>query len=473
MNVGSMGVLRSILFMLHSLSVGVLFAESANVRSEAQYRDANTPFETIEEIRQYVASTKDEVRVCSEQIFSRSLGEPIGGDVLAYWHRIYTNISQHLHRALRSQQFHCVDVWNAFEELNTFFVELSGNQDFNEAVRFHSENTRDNIESDLFQRYVLRSHNSCETCLHLHGNTLRKKSTNAGFSVLNLLSVNALPEHMYADLICIQDAMTALDARTLYETLHPYYSHFIYQSPSLVTGKHFQKSILIASRYPLTNICCSQAGFLDFLLGEENAPLGHIYLAHAELDSSLQTETVPLEKIMEKIRDDISQNASIPVLLCGELEHSLLFSESMQRLLHAYFYPERADGAWLLKSSSHDFFQLRDHDYYIDTISMPVSNGELGLLSTIRPVSQGSVGLNCKSLRSTYLNKYNVLLCGGHAEASAGKDNEGNASFEGSLSFSERSESGIEYSGGVSVEVNRDRDGSVSTEGRVSGGISW
>lgn len=123
------------------------------------------------------------------------------------------------------------------------------------------------------------------------------------------------------------------------------------------------------------------------------------------------------------------------------------------------------------------FLNYTTHDQWdFETVVIPMNdldgteNQHAGLLTSLRKFDTIYVNISSNNNR---LAGDNVILCGGHAEASAEKDSQGNSSASAGVSISETSDNGTTYSVGASGEMSKDSEGNASAKGGFTVTIDW
>ncbi len=217
-------------------------------------------------------------------------------------------------------------------------------------------------------------------------------------------------------------------------------------------------------------------GFFDFVIKNGEETLGHICVINFKEAPYKETQARKCMRLIERMQEDIlkMEEELIPFFLCGDFR-ALQFSEEGKALMDAYFQSENnytgVIHALLLRSLPDFSHEVLSPEYSISTTSIALLGDYAGSLALFKKENAYSADDILKNISGNYWNGNYTILCGGRADVSAGKDSDGNASVEASVSFSDRSGSGVEYSAGASVEVKRDNDGNVSTEARANVGI--
>lgn len=242
-----------------------------------------------------------------------------------------------------------------------------------------------------------------------------------------------------ADIVCLQGIESHHEGYVYYRALKDLYPHFYVETCDRGIS-------LIASKYPIENPLFipfgDGCGLFDFVIINQENPVGHLYLAQLS-DLGL------LQMVVNKIENDYSNSRdSIPFVLCGELGDLAAEFSNFTRI-------EGALGPQLTL-----LFQplgLIYGQYYL----AEQRNCSNGLLSTIQ------------FYWANILRADATILCEGSAEVSARQDTDGNKSLEASIEVRDRTESGIEFSGGVSGRVERDSDGNTSGTIEAKSSIKW
>lgn len=227
-----------------------------------------------------------------------------------------------------------------------------------------------------------------------------------------------------ADLVCLQGIPSYKEGHAYYSKLKELYAHFYIETCNANIA-------LVASKYRIQNPFFipleSDKGLFDFQIFSEEAPVGHVYLIKAD------SGHLP-ESIIRKIEEDyLSSTGTIPFIFCGD---SMFSSCSVELLGEGYL------------------FTRQKHWFN-------------GVLSTVQPKT------DAPNNWEWFFENSSTILCGGSAEVSVSQDTEGNTSLEGSVSVSDRTESGDKYSAEVSGKVDRDNSGNTSASVEVSAKYEW
>lgn len=248
-----------------------------------------------------------------------------------------------------------------------------------------------------------------------------------------------------ADIVCLQGIGSHQEGYVYYRALKDLYAHFYAETCdrgiSLIASKyHIENPLFI----PFGDGC----GLFDFVILNQENPIGHLYLTRLS-DPGL------LEIVVSKVEDDYSNSRdSIPFVLCGEFGTLAIELSNFTRI-------EGALGPQLTL-----LFQpqgLIYGQYYL----AEQRNCSNGLFSIVQ--FDSSIEYNWANI----LKEDSSILCKGHAEVSATQDIDGNKSVEASIEVRDRTENGVEFSGGFSGKVEKDSEGNTSGQIKTTFEVDW
>jgi len=276
-----------------------------------------------------------------------------------------------------------------------------------------------------------------------------------------------------ADVVYLQGVDTQDAAYTLYEALHEHYAHFCAE---------MQQScgVFVASKHSIENhqftALTTEEGWLAGMLldctvqkGEDFT--GHLYLAHLPIHNENA-----LMQITERMGTDFLAEKEIMSFFLGGDFGMISESEQMKNSLLGHYFGDKVDCqsgtcALLLESVPSSPEVHANQGYKINTLPSPIWSGYAGILTSITEQHPYLDDSNSWSAHGRWQDSHLLILSThGQVEVKGGQDFEGTSTVTGSVSIYERSESGVTYSAGLTVEGSRDRDG--QTTGKIEGGLS-
>lgn len=338
------------------------------------------------------------------------------------------------------------------------------------------------IESSFFDR-------NQNAFVHLRGSTTEKISKEDDVRFLSLTPANFSEAQGFefmnlilsvdADIICFQRVSTE-SADSIYEGLHDSYSHFLYLDGDIGTldflSHQGQEGILIVSKFRIEDIQFNQSrrevgdltnGFFDFVIKNEDHSLGHVYVANLHHNLDQEDLFHSFYVVVEKMQEDVQRmdEESIPFLLCGNLG-SFEYYEEGKNFLGSYFRTEngQAIGEVLLLQTLPAFpYKIFTPEYLFLRTSLSILEDQPASLTLLKRGGSLSLLETLNNFSGASWNKNYTILCGGHTEIEADKDDKGNISLQASVSIDNETDNGANYS--TEISAGGDTQGNVSCEG--------
>ena len=258
------------------------------------------------------------------------------------------------------------------------------------------------------------------------------------------------------------------------------YSHFLYLDGDIGTLNFLthqrQEGILIVSKFRIEDIQFNHSrrgvadltnGFFDFVIKNDDQSLGHVYVAN--LHNNLDQEELfqAFDDVVDKMQEDVQKmdEESIPFLLCGNFG-SFELSEEGKSLIGSYFRTEneQAVGEVLLLQSLPAFpYKILTPEYLFLRSSLSIMEDQPASLTLLKKGGSLSLLETLNNFSGASWNKNYTILCGGHTEIEADKDDKGNISLEASVSIDNETDNGANYS--TEISASGDTQGNVSCEG--------
>lgn len=276
-----------------------------------------------------------------------------------------------------------------------------------------------------------------------------------------------------ADLVAIQDVPVEA-THFLSEMLQEEYIDFLHTDSD--EHSEYSRGMLIASKHLIekshfTYFSNSNEGFFDFIIRDKRQSPWRIYSPYFGMNCSSNMQVERLSHVVAHIEEEVLKEEWIPVLLCADLD-SLQAAEGKKAFVNAYFRSEEASSLLSLCAlpSFPNVEIAAEHKISSRLVSLRLAHSaSLNLLQKER--SYLIDDMYAKWERSSYEDKYSLYR--GRVSASAEKDNDGNVSIETKISFSEELDAGCKVTADAKVEVTRDSDGHVSTKVKTEVGVDF